>query len=88
MWWRIGIFLVGMSLALPVHAADEDSDLNRIPTETPAAPATTPAAPSKDVNYIGEAFGLFWEGEGLVGPFPAPGTPSWENLLVLDTRDE
>jgi hypothetical protein len=83
------VLLVGLISAPPALAADEDTDLNRIPTETPpAAGPTQPAAASKDVNYIGDAMELLATRHGLAVPFPSPQPASWENWLFLDTRDE
>ncbi len=86
--WTV-VLLAGLLLAPAVWAADEDTDLNRIPTEAPpaAAPAQS-AATSKDVNYIGDALELSAMRERSAVPFPSPQPPGWENWLFLDTRDE
>jgi hypothetical protein len=85
----VAVLLLGLISAPPALAADEDSDLNRIPTETPqaAAPAQ-PAVSSKNVNYIADAQQLTATRNGLAVPFPSPQPASWENWLFLDTRDE
>jgi hypothetical protein len=73
----------------PARAADEDSDLDRIPAQLPAAlPADQIGTSSKDVNYLGDALALFGNRTGLAVPFPPPDPASWENWLFLDTRDE
>jgi hypothetical protein len=49
--WAIAALLVELLFAPPSLAADEDSDLNRIPTAAPPAAAPPQAAAaSKDVN--------------------------------------
>ena len=86
--WTV-VLLVGLLLAPAAWAADEDTDLNRIPTEAPPAAALTQsAATSKDVNYIGDALETSATRNGLAVPFPSPQPPSWEDWLFLDTRDE
>jgi hypothetical protein len=83
---RAGAFVLAVCVvATPALAAEDDSDLDRIPTET-AAP-TAPSA-SKDVNYLGEAFSLTGMRTGLAVKLPPPTPASWENWLFLDTRDE
>jgi len=87
--WLVAVMLVGLGSVSPALAADEDTDLNRIPTEaSPAVAPTQPAATSKDVNYIGDALELSATRNGLAVPFPPPQPPSWENWLFLDARDE
>jgi hypothetical protein len=83
------VLLAALVVAPAALAANEDTDLNRIPTEAPpaAAPAR-PATAAKDVNYIGNAFQLTATRNGLAVPFPSPQPPSWEDWLFLDTRDE
>jgi hypothetical protein len=87
--WAAAVLLAGLVVPPPALAADEDTDLNRIPTEAPpAASPAQPAAASKDVNYIGNAVELSATRNGLAVPFPSPQPPSWENWLFIDTRDE
>ena len=87
-WLAVGL-LAGLVAAPPALAADEDTDLKRIPTEAPPAAAPVQAVTaSKDVNYIGDALELSAIRKGLAVPLPAPQPASWENWLFLDTRDE
>ncbi len=85
----VALLVLGLTSAPMALAADQDSDLKRIPTDTPqaAAPAQ-PASSSKDVNYIADAQQLTAARNGLAVPFPSPQPASWENWLFLDTRDE
>ena len=91
MRWPLAALLVAMATALPALAADEDTDLNRIPAEAPAQmqPAQAERAlSSKNVNYIGDALQLSLPRNSLAVPYPSPQPASWENWLFLDTRDE
>ena len=54
----------------------------------PESPPDHTAAPSKNVNYLGDALSLFGNRKGLAVPIPPPDPGSWENWLFLDTRDE
>ncbi|HEY4043014.1 MAG TPA: hypothetical protein VGM32_14375 [Rhodopila sp.] len=78
--------LLAASLAAAPAAADEDTDLSRIPTET--APATSAPTSSKNVNYIGDALSFSGLRDNLAVPLPPPTPASWENWLFLDSRDE
>jgi hypothetical protein len=82
-----GGVLAGSITFAPALAMAEDSDLDRIPAAVAAAPDAV-AAPSKDVNYLGDALSLSGQRSGLAVPFPPPTPASWENWLFLDTRDE
>jgi hypothetical protein len=83
------MLLVGLLGATPAFSADEDTDLNRIPTQMPAeTPPEQTSASSKDVNYLSDALELSGIRDGLAVPFPSPSPPTWENWLFLDTRDE
>jgi hypothetical protein len=83
---RAGALLLAVCVtAAPALAAEDDADLDRIPTES-AAPS--PASTSKNVNYLGEALSLSGMRTSLAVKLPPPTPASWENWLFLDTRDE
>jgi hypothetical protein len=81
--------VAGLVAATPAFSAGEDSDLERIPAQTPADTAPEqPTSSSKDVNYLGEALEISGTRHGLAVPYPSPRPATWENWLFLDTRDE
>jgi hypothetical protein len=83
------VLLAGMVAATSAHAANEDSDLDRIPAQAPPELTTDQSAPaSKNVNYLGDALAMFGNRNNVAVPFPSPTPPTWENWLFLDTRDE
>ena len=65
--------------------ADDDPDLDRIPTETTATPALMS---SKNVNYLADAFSASGTRNNLLVKLPSRPPASWRNWLFLDTRDE
>ena len=79
------VLLVGLIAATSAVGANEDTDLDRIPTQMPAEQT---AVSSKNVNYLGDALEFSGTRNGLAVPFPSPSPASWENWLFLDTRDE
>ncbi len=80
---KITLLLAG--LLITPALADDDTDLDRIPTETTVAAAPTS---SKNVNYLGDAFQASGLRNSLPVALPPPSPASWENWLFLDTRDE
>jgi hypothetical protein len=85
----ISLLLLALAVATPVLAANEDSDLDRIPTQTAPEPSSDQSAPSsKNVNYLGDALAFFGNRTNIAVPLPPPTPESWENWLFLDTRDE
>jgi hypothetical protein len=78
--------LVGLIAATSAVGANEDTDLDRIPTQMPAE-APAPAS-SKNVNYLSDALEFSGIRNSIAVPFPSPSPASWENWLFLDTRDE
>jgi hypothetical protein len=79
------MILLAGALASTPALADDNTDLDRIPTETTPAPAPIT---SKNVNYLSDAFALTELRSNLVVPLPPPPPASWENWLLLDSRDE
>lgn len=67
-------------------AADEDSDLARIPQLAPEHAA--PQATSSNRNFIENALTGALPRTGLLTPFPSPQPAQWQDRLFLDTRDE
>jgi hypothetical protein len=81
--------VTGLLGIAPALAANDDSDLDRIPAQLPPpSPPEQTSSSSKDVNYVGDALTLLGNRSGLAVPFPPPDPASWENWLYLDTRDE
>jgi len=83
----LALALAAMLAAPLAWAADDDMDLDRIPTETATTPAQAPLS-TKDVNYLSDAFSLSGLRSGLAVKLPPPTPASWDNWLFLDTRDE
>ncbi|MDE2181851.1 MAG: hypothetical protein KGJ78_02390 [Alphaproteobacteria bacterium] len=84
---RSAILLALMCAAAPA-IAQEDSDLNRIPSsvENPASPSQS--APSHGKYFLEDAFSLSsWRGTFAV-PYPVPRASTWANRTSLDALDQ
>jgi hypothetical protein len=89
MRWHWVMLAAGLAAASPAYSANEDSDLDRFPTQMPPEAAQEQSAPtSKNVNYLSGALELSSTRSGLAVPLPPPTPATWENWLFLDTRDE
>ena len=77
---------------LPVHAAEEDKDLELIPQAlqqpSPAPTPTTPTPTGTQRNYLENAFSATQLRGSLAVSLPPPTPASWEDRLFLDSRDE
>lgn len=74
--------------ALPARA-DENSDLDLIPSTAPLEPppAGAAAASAGQRLYLENAFSVFSHRSVLV-PFPPPSQPNWEERLFFDARKD
>jgi hypothetical protein len=81
-------FALAMLTASPARA-DENSDLDLIPSTAPPAPppAGTATAGAGQRLYVENAFTVASHRTLLV-PFPPPSSPNWEERLFFDARKE